>query len=82
MPKETIKHTPEEIGKLKLWFNEHADKLPKEMQIDESTYTPDLQLTLSALLEQAEICCENPKMQGSIFILEKIKKKLEADRLS
>lgn len=82
MPKETIKHTQEEIGKLKNWFDEHADKLPKEMQIDESTYTPDLQLTISALLDQAEIYYENPKMQGSIFILEKIKKKLEADGLS
>lgn len=82
MPKETIKHTLEEIGELKNWFDKHADKLPKEMQIDESTYSPDLQLTISALLDQAEICCENPKMQGSIFILERIKKKLEADGLS
>lgn len=82
MPKETIKHTLEEIGELKNWFDKHANKLPKEMQIDESTYSPDLQLTISALLDQAEICCENPKMQGSIFILERIKKKLEADGLS
>jgi hypothetical protein len=47
------------------------------MQINSSAYTPDLKETISMLFEQAYICYENPKMQGCIWLLKKIKENLE-----
>ena len=47
------------------------------MQIDSSAYTPNLKETISMLFEQAYICYENPKMQGCIYLIKKIKKNLE-----
>lgn len=70
-------HTIEEINELKAWFDDHASQLPQTMQIDSSAYTADLQETISMLFEQAYICHENPKMQGCIWLLQKIKKNLE-----
>lgn len=70
-------HTIEEIDELKIWFIENKDKLPKTMQIDSSAFTPDLKETIDMLFDQAYICYENPKMQGCIFLLKKIKKNLE-----
>lgn len=66
-------HTIEEIDELKIWFIENKDKLPKTMQIDSSAFTPDLKETIDMLFDQAYICYENPKMQGCIFLLKKIK---------
>lgn len=70
-------HTIEEINELKAWFDDHASLLPQTMQIDSSAYTADLPETISMLFEQAYICHENPKMQGCIWLLQKIKKNLE-----
>ena len=70
-------HTIEEINELKAWFDEHASQLPQTMQIDSSAFTPDLKETVSMLFEQAYICYENPKMQGCIWLLKKIKDKIE-----
>ena len=70
-------HTIEEIDELKKWFIDNKDKLPKTMQIDSSAFTPDLKETIDMLFDQAYICYENPKMQGCIFLLKKIKKNLE-----
>jgi hypothetical protein len=47
------------------------------MQIDSSAFSPDLRDTIDMLFEQAYICYENPKMQGCIRFLKKIKKNLE-----
>jgi hypothetical protein len=47
------------------------------MQIDSSAFTPDLKETIDMLFDQAYICYENPKMQGCILILKKIKKNIE-----
>ena len=47
------------------------------MQIDSSAFTPDLPKTVDMLLDQAYICYENPKMQGCILLLKRIKKNLE-----
>ena len=72
-------HTIEEIDELKNWFQEHQNQLPETMQIDSSAYTPDLKETISMLFDQAYICYENPKMQGCIYLLKKIKRNLESN---
>ena len=70
-------HTLEEINELKSWFEANQEKLPENMQIDSSAFSPDLRDTIDMLFEQAYICYENPKMQGCIRFLKKIKKNLE-----
>jgi hypothetical protein len=70
-------HTSEEINELKSWFEANQEKLPQTMQIDSSAFSPDLRDTIDMLFEQAYICYENPKMQGCIRFLKKIKKNLE-----
>ena len=70
-------HTLEEINELKSWFEANQEKLPESMQIDSSAFSPDLRDTIDMLFEQAYICYENPKMQGCIRFLKKIKKNLE-----
>ena len=70
-------HTLEEINELKSWFEANQEKLPETMQIDSSAFSPDLRDTIDILFEQAYICYENPKMQGCIRFLKKIKKNLE-----
>ena len=72
-------HTLEEVEELKAWFDTRMDSLPDVMQIDSSAYTPDLKETVAMLLEQAYICYDNPKMQGCILLLEKIKHKLSTN---
>ena len=70
-------HTLEEINELKKWFEDNQTKLPQTMQIDSSAFSPNLPETVDMLIEQAYICYENPKMQGCIWCLKKIKKNLE-----
>ena len=70
-------HTLEEINELKSWFEANQEKLPQTMQIDSSAFSPDLRDTIDMLFEQAYICYDNPKMQGCIRFLKKIKKNLE-----
>ena len=74
---EQKKHSIEEIDELKNWFEANQSNLPDTLQIDSSAYTPNLKETLHMLLEQAYICCENPKMKGCILLIKKIKKKIE-----
>ena len=76
MEKKRI-HTIEEIDELRDWFEKVKNRLPETMQIDSSAYTPNLKETISMLFEQAYICYENPKMQGCIHLIKKIKKNLE-----
>jgi len=70
-------HTIEEINELKNWFEANKDKFPQTMQIDSSAFTPNLHETVKMLFEQAYICYENPKMQGCIWLLQKIKQNIE-----
>ena len=79
MEKKRI-HTIEEIDELREWFEKVKNRLPETMQIDSSASTPNLKETISMLFEQAYICYENPKMQGCIYLLKKIKKNLEDTR--
>ena len=68
-------YTVEEVDELKKWFDNQI--LPQSMQINSSAYSPDLKDTVAMLFEQAYICCNNPKMQGCLLLLENIKKNLE-----
>ena len=68
-------HTLEEINELKEWFQ--AQKLPATLYIDKATYASNLADTVNMLFEQAFICYENPKMQGSILLLERIKELIQ-----
>ena len=72
---ETKLYTHDELRELEEWFN--GRELPKDIQLDKATYIPNLKDTLSRLIVQAEINRENPKMQGAIFLLERLKAKLE-----
>ena len=72
-----LTHTFEEIEELNAWFQENWSKFPQSMQLDASAFIPDLTATIDMLFEQAYICHNNPKMQGSSLILKKIKNNLE-----
>ena len=72
-----LTHTIEEIDELRTWFEENKNKFPQSMQLDASAYIPNLATTIDMLFEQAYVCYNNPKMQGPILILKKIKKNLE-----
>lgn len=74
-------YTPEEIDELKEWFDTHQDTIPQDMYIEKSTYTPNLKETITRLFEQAYIYYSNPKMQGCIVLLQKIKKNIEKEML-
>ena len=67
-------YTEEKLDELLNWFS--GRDLPKALQIDEATFTPNLQDTIDRLSGQARLCFKNPKMQGCIYLLEKIKTKL------
>ena len=81
MEKKRI-HTIEDIDELREWFEKVKNRLPETMQIDSSAYTPNLKETINMLFDQAYICYENPKMQGCIYLLKKIKKNLEETEVS
>ena len=74
---EYVRHlyTEEELKTLFKWFD--AQVLPDTMQLDNATYIPDVRETLLRLKGQAVLCRENPKMQGCIILLERIKAKLK-----
>lgn len=71
-------YTQEEVNELKKWFD--SQELPPTMQIDKAAFTPNLKDTVDMLFEQAYVCYENPKMQGCLYLLEKIKSNLEKKR--
>ena len=71
-------YTVEEVDELKKWFDNQI--LPQSMQINSSAYSPDLKDTVAMLFELAYICCNNPKMQGCLLLLENIKKNLEGKK--
>lgn len=77
---EYVRHlyTEEELKTLFKWFD--AQVLPDTMQLDNATYIPDVRETLLRLKGQAALCRENPKMQGCIILLERIKAKLENEK--
>lgn len=71
-------YTRKELSEIKEWFNDV--QLPQSIQLDKATFIPDVRETLSRLILQAEINCDNPKMQGAIYLLVRLKSKLEETR--
>lgn len=71
---ETKLYTHDELRELEEWFN--SRELPKDIQLDKATYIPNVKETIRRLMIQAEINCNNPKMQGAIYILERLRNKL------
>lgn len=71
-------YTKEDYLELKSWFEQNDHLLQGDMQIDASTYTPDVRKTISMLLEQVGEYHGNDKMCGGYLLLERIKQQLEA----
>lgn len=82
MKKQANVYTLEEVDALKRWFDEQGNNIPSEMAIEKSTYSPNLKLTIQMLFEQAYVCYNNPKMQGCLLLLEKIKSNIENNQSS
>ena len=65
MAEKKESYSEEELNEMIVWFNNHADELPKEMQINKAAFTPDLKLTVESCIMQANffyflICCLSP----------------------
>ena len=71
-------YTHEEVDLLKAWFDQA--ELPAEMQLDKAVYIPDVKETVRRLFLQAYVCCENPRLQGCLRLLERIKAHLEEEK--
>lgn len=71
-------YTHEEVDQLKAWFDQA--ELPAEMQLDKAVYIPDVKETVRCLFLQAYVCCENPRLQGCLRLLERIKAHLEEEK--
>ena len=68
--------TLDELHELTEWFQKQ--NLPKELQLDKATYIPNLSETIRRLVIQSEINYNNPKTQGCIILLQRLKEKLES----
>ena len=77
MKEYKIYYTKEELKALIQWFADHP--LPDSLRVDKVTYIPNLSYTVKCLLLQAEIYQDNYKIQGSILLLDRIKRKLEEE---
>lgn len=51
---EKESYSEEELNEMIVWFNNHADELPKEMQINKAAFTLDLKLTVESCIMQAK----------------------------
>lgn len=74
--KERKIYKKEELKVLKDWFA--SQDLPQGLRVDKAINIPNLKETVARLFDQAEVCFENPKMQGCLILLENIKAKLES----
>lgn len=70
-------YSEEELNEMIVWFNNHANELPKEMQINKAAFTPDLKLTVESCIMQAKQCLGNYKMAGAFRMLQQIRENLE-----
>lgn len=77
MAEKKESYSEEELNEMIVWFNNHADELPKEMQINKSAFTPDLRLTVESCIMQAQQCLGNYKMAGAFRMLQQIREKIE-----
>ena len=77
MAEKKESYSEEELNEMIVWFNNHADELPKEMQINKAAFTPDLKLTVESCIMQAKQCLGNYKMAGAFRMLQQIRENLE-----
>lgn len=73
-------YSEEELNEMIAWFNNHADELPKEMQINKAAFTPDLKLTVESCIMQAKQCLGNYKMTGAFRLLQQIRANIEDNK--
>lgn len=73
MAEKRQSYTGEELNEMIAWFNDHANQLPKTMQINKSAFTPDLALTVESCIMQAQQCLGNYKMEGAFLLLKQIR---------
>jgi hypothetical protein len=64
-------YSKQELDELKAWFD--AQELPQSMQIDASTFAPNLKKTVETLWGQAMRFHDNPNMYGALYLLERIR---------
>ena len=77
MAEKKESYSEEELNEMIVWFNNHADELPKEMQINKAAFTPNLKLTVESCIMQAKQCLGNYKMAGAFRMLQQIRENLE-----
>ena len=75
--KKKESYSEEELNKMIIWFNNHANELPKEMQINKAAFTPNLKLTIESCIMQAKQNLGNYKMGGPFLILKQIRANIE-----
>ena len=74
---EKESYSEEELNEMIVWFNNHADELPKKMQINKAAFTPNLKLTIESCIMQAKQNLGNYKMGGPFLILKQIRANIE-----
>ena len=77
---EKKSYSEEELNEMIAWLLNHANKLPKEMQINKAAFTPNLKLTIESCIMQAKQNLGNYKMGGPFLILKQIRANLENNK--
>ena len=70
------------VGEIKIWFDRHADQLPKEFVLNESTRYLNLPTAIKSFFEIWNIHHDNPTFSGQIYQLFLIRQKLIADGMT
>lgn len=68
-------YSQEEMKELCEWFQQHKDELPKDMQLNNSTYIPDVARTVDAFLQALKGREINSRMAGLVAHLAAIRDK-------
>ena len=74
-------YSEEKLNEMIVWLNNHANELPKEMQINKFAFTPNLKLTVESCIMQAKQCLGNYKMAGAFRLLQQIGENLENNKM-
>lgn len=76
------KYTQADIDEIKTWFDRHADQLPTEFVLNESTRYLNLPTSIKSFFEIWNIHHDNPTFSGQIYQLFLIRQKLIADGMT
>ena len=76
------KYTQADIDEIKIWFDRHADQLPTEFVLNESTRYLNLPTSIKSFFEIWNIHHDNPTFSGQIYQLFLIRQKLIADGMT